>query len=168
MKSMAMRTASMAMSKQSAGEQGATMAAGHSPLRPNMACSRSACSVLVGRPVLGPPRCTSTMTSGSSVMTARPIASDFRQMPGPLVAVTPRAPPKDGADGRADGGDLVLGLEGADAEALHLGQVVQDVAGRRDRDSWRRPAACSAMLRGGDQAHGQRLVAGDLAVACPA
>ena len=59
---------------------------GHSPLRPNMACSRSACSVLVGRPVLGPPRCTSMMTSGNSVMTARPIASDLRQMPGPLVA----------------------------------------------------------------------------------
>ena len=34
------------------------------------------------------------MTSGSSVITARPIASDFRQMPGPLVPVTPRAPPK--------------------------------------------------------------------------
>ncbi len=48
--------------KQSAGEHGATMAAGHSPLRPNIACSRSACSVLVGRPVLGPPRCTSMMT----------------------------------------------------------------------------------------------------------
>ncbi len=28
-------------------------------------------------------------------MTARPIASDLRQMPGPLVAVTPRAPPKE-------------------------------------------------------------------------
>ena len=34
------------------------------------------------------------MTSGNSVMTARPIASDLRQMPGPLVPVTPRAPPK--------------------------------------------------------------------------
>ena len=59
-----------------------------------MAWSRSACSVLVGSPVLGPPRCTSMTTRGSSVMTASPMASDLRQMPGPLVPVTPRAPPK--------------------------------------------------------------------------
>ena len=133
MKPTARRTASKTMVKQSAGEQGATMATGHSPLRPNIACSRSACSVLVGRPVLGPPRCTSMMTTGSSVITARPMASDLRQMPGPLVAVTPRRAAEGGADGHADGGDLVLGLDGADAEALQLGQVVQDVAGRRDR-----------------------------------
>ncbi len=69
-------------------------APGDSPLRPNMAWSRSACSVLVGRPVEGPPRCTSTMTSGSSSETARPIDSDFRATPGPLVVVTPMAPPK--------------------------------------------------------------------------
>ena len=35
------------------------------------------------------------MMTGISVMTARPMASDFRQMPGPLVAVTPMAPPKE-------------------------------------------------------------------------
>ena len=45
-----------AASKQSAGERGATTGTGASPLRPNIACSRSACSVLVGRPVDGPPR----------------------------------------------------------------------------------------------------------------
>ena len=67
---------------------------GHSPLRPYRTWSRSACSVLVGRPVLGPPRWTSTMTSGSSVMTARPIASALSAMPGPLVPVQPSAPPK--------------------------------------------------------------------------
>ncbi len=94
MKRTARRTASKAIWKQSEGEQGAMMAAGHSPLRPNIACNKSACSVLVGRPVLGPPRCTSMMTTGSSVITARPIASDLRQMPGPLVPVTPSAPPK--------------------------------------------------------------------------
>ena len=60
--STAMRTASMIASKQSAGEHAAMTGTGHSPLRPNIACSRSACSVLVGRPVLGPPRCTSMMT----------------------------------------------------------------------------------------------------------
>ena len=93
MNRVAMRTASNAMSKQSLGLCGARIAAGHSPLRPNIAWSRSACSVFVGRPVLGPPRCTSTMTSGSSVITARPIASLLRHTPGPLVPVTPTAPP---------------------------------------------------------------------------
>ncbi len=80
----------MAASKQSPGDCGATIGTGASPLRPNMACSRSACSVLVGRPVEGPPRCTSMTTRGSSVITARPIASDFSAMPGPEVVVTPR------------------------------------------------------------------------------
>ena len=42
-----------------AGDCGATIGTGASPLRPNIACSRSACSVLVGRPVEGPPRWTS-------------------------------------------------------------------------------------------------------------
>ena len=68
---------------------------GDSPLRPNIACSRSDCSVLVGRPVEGPPRWTSTMTSGSSRLTARPIVSDFSATPGPDVVVTPTAPPKE-------------------------------------------------------------------------
>ena len=88
-----MRTASTAISKQSDGDRGASTATGDSPLRPYSACSRSACSVLVGRPVDGPPRCTSMTISGSSVITARPIASDFSEMPGPEVVVTPSAPP---------------------------------------------------------------------------
>ena len=98
-----------------------------------MAWSRSACSVLVGRPVEGPPRCTSTMTSGSSRLMARPIVSDLRSRPGPLVVVTPSAPPKAAPEGRADAGDLVLGLEGADPELLAPAQLVEDVRGRRDR-----------------------------------
>ena len=89
----AIRTASSAASKQSPGERGATIGTGASPLRPNIACSRSACSVLVGSPVDGPPRWTSTMTSGSSSITARPIVSVFRATPGPEVVVTPSAPP---------------------------------------------------------------------------
>ena len=88
-----MRTASSAASKQSAGLRGATIGTGASPLRPNMACSRSACSVLVGSPVDGPPRCTSITSSGSSSATASPIASLFSEIPGPDVVVTPRAPP---------------------------------------------------------------------------
>ena len=91
----ASRLASMAMSKHSAGVAGATTGMGASPLRPNMTCSRSDCSVLVGMPVEGPARCTSTTTSGSSTMTARPMASDLRAMPGPEEAVSPSAPPKE-------------------------------------------------------------------------
>jgi hypothetical protein len=91
----AIRTASRAMSKQSAGLRGATMGMGASPLRPYMPISRSACSVLVGRPVDGPPRCTQTTTSGSSTITARPMASVLSASPGPEVPVTPMLPPYD-------------------------------------------------------------------------
>ena len=90
-----MRAASSAASKQSPGDCGATIGTGDSPLRPNIAWSRSACSVLVGRPVDGPPRWTSITSSGSSVITARPIVSDFSAMPGPDVVVTPSAPAND-------------------------------------------------------------------------
>ena len=49
------------------------------------------------------------------------------------VVVTARWPAVRGADGRADAGDLVLGLEGAHAEGLVLRELVEDVRGRRDR-----------------------------------
>ena len=139
------------------------MATGATLLRPNMHCSRSPCSVLVGMPVLGPARCTSMMTSGSSTMTARPMPSLLRAMPGPLVPVMPMAAAEGRADGRADGRDLVLGLEGLDAEALEARQLVQDVAGRRDRVAAveQRPAR---ELAGGEEAQRRRLVAGDVAV----
>ena len=88
----AIRIASTAASKQSPGDCGATIGTGASPLRPNIAWSRSACSVLVGSPVEGPPRCTSMTSSGSSVITARPMVSDFSAMPGPDVLVTPSEP----------------------------------------------------------------------------
>ena len=45
-----------------------------------------------GKPVDGPPRCELTMTSGSSVMIASPIASPLRAMPGPDDEVTPSCP----------------------------------------------------------------------------
>ena len=89
-----MRAASRAASKQSPGDCGATIGTGDSPLRPNIAWSRSACSVLVGSPVDGPPRWTSMTSSGSSVITARPMVSDFSARPGPEVVVTPSAPAK--------------------------------------------------------------------------
>ncbi len=74
--------------------QGATIGTGASPLRPYIAWSRSACSVLVGRPVEGPPRWMSTISSGSSSETASPMVSDFRATPGPDVVVTASEPPK--------------------------------------------------------------------------
>jgi hypothetical protein len=45
-------------------------------------------------PVDGPARWMSTTTSGSSVMTARPSASCFSTMPGPLVVQIARSPAK--------------------------------------------------------------------------
>jgi hypothetical protein len=88
----ASRQASMTVSKQSAGLCAASTMTLDSLGRPSTACSRSACSVLVGIPVDGPARCTSTITSGSSSITARFIASDLSAMPGPEVPVTDRSP----------------------------------------------------------------------------
>ncbi len=67
--------------------EAASTTLGESPGAPNRLASRSPCSILVGRPVDGPPRCTSMMTSGISAMTARPIISVFSAMPGPEVIV---------------------------------------------------------------------------------
>ena len=83
----AMRVASIAAKKQSLGLRDATIGSGDSDARPNIAMSKSAASVFVGRPVDGPPRWMSMITSGSSMLTARPIVSDFSAMPGPLVVV---------------------------------------------------------------------------------
>src|SRR3954452_20834653 len=91
----AIAAASTAAWKQSPGERGAMIGKGASPLRPNIAWSRSACSVLVGSPVDGPPRCTSITRSGSSSMTASPIVSAFSARPGPDVVVTPSDPTYD-------------------------------------------------------------------------
>src|SRR5260370_34736563 len=88
----AIRQASTAAQKQSPGVEGASIGIGDSELRPNMAWSKSACSVLVGRPVEGPPRWMSQITMGNSTMMARPIASVFSAMPGPEVVVMASAP----------------------------------------------------------------------------
>ena len=159
----AIRTASSAMSKQSDGVDGASTATGDSPFRPYSAISRSACSVLVGMPVDGPARWMSQMISGSSTETARPMVSALSAMPGPEVVVTPSAAAERRAERRADAADLVLGLERADPEPLVLGQLVQDVRGRRDRvgaEEQRQPGPPGR----GDQAVGQRAVAGDVPV----
>src|SRR5713101_284323 len=88
----AMRLASMATQKQSAGVDAASTGIGASELRPNSACNRSACSVFVGKPVDGPPRWMSQITSGISTATASSIASVFSAMPGPEVVVIASAP----------------------------------------------------------------------------
>ena len=93
MKRVAMRHASNATSKQSPGLRAAMIGSGDSPLRPNIACSRSDCSVFVGNPVLGPPRWMLMTSMGSSRIMPSPIASPFRAMPGPLELVTAIAPP---------------------------------------------------------------------------
>src|SRR3954462_13407773 len=91
----AIRAASIAAAKQSEGVHGATTGTGASPLRPYIACNRSACSVLVGMPVDGPARCTSITISGSSVATPSATVSLLSEMPGPEVVVTPSDPPND-------------------------------------------------------------------------
>ena len=50
---------------------------------------------MIGIPVEGPARCTSTTTSGSSAITASPSASCLSTMPGPLVVHTPSTPAKE-------------------------------------------------------------------------
>ena len=125
-----MRTASIAASKQSAGERGATIGTGDSPLRPNIACSRSACSVFVGRPVDGPPRWMSQMISGSSSETAEADRLGLeREARTGRRGHAERAAERRAERG-ADAGDLVLGLERRDAEPLEAGERVQDVGGR--------------------------------------
>jgi len=71
---------------------GASTTRGESPWLPKRAMFRSDCSTLVGKPVDGPPRWTSTITSGTSAMTAQPSASLFREIPGPLEPVTATRP----------------------------------------------------------------------------
>jgi hypothetical protein len=90
-----MRAASMTASKQSAGPEAARTGTGASPLRPQIAWSRSACSVFVGNPVDGPPRWMLITSSGSSAVRPRLIVSCINATPGPEVVVTPRFPPND-------------------------------------------------------------------------
>ena len=124
---------------------------------------RSAASVLVGRPVDGPPRWMSMISSGSSRLMARLMVSLLRATPGPLRGGHAEVAGEGGAQRGADGGDLVLGLERAHAEVLVLRQLVQDVGCRRDRVEPERDRQVG-QLAGGDEAPGQRGVAGDVGV----
>ena len=67
------------------------------------------------------------------------------------------------ADGGTDAGDLVLGLERRDAEGLVLRQLVEDVGGRGDRVGAEEQRE-TGLHAAGDEAVGEREVAGDVAV----
>ena len=69
--------------------------------------------------------------------------------------VTPSAPPNDAPSAAPIAADLVFGLEGADPEPLELGQLVQDVRGRRDRVGAEEQRQAGPPGRG-DQAVGER------------
>ena len=74
-----------------------------------------------------------------------------------------QVPAEGGAQGGADAGDLVFGLEGADAEVLVLRQLVEDVGRRRDRVAAEEQRQLR-LLRRGDEPPRQRGVAGDVGV----
>ena len=90
-------------------------------------------------------------TSGSSTITARPerllLEGDARAGRGGHAHRAAVA----GADRRADGRDLVLGLERLDAEVLVARELVEDVRGGRDRVGAVEQVA-TRELRGGDEA----------------
>ena len=130
----AMRTASIAASKQSAGDRGATIGD-----RATRRCGRT--SPGAGRPARswsagrsrGRRAGRRQMTSGSSSETARPIVSDFSATPGPRGRRDADGAAERGAERGADAGDLVLGLHRRHAEPLEAGERVEDVGGRGDR-----------------------------------
>ena len=89
-----MRQASRATSKQSPGEDGGDHRHRGLAVAAEHRLQQVGLLGLGRQAVDGPPRWMSMMTSGSSVMTARPMASVLSAMPGPQVSVTARAPPK--------------------------------------------------------------------------
>ena len=87
--------ASTVIAKVSATEVGASTGRTTSPCAEKQAWKRSDCSLFVGMPVEGPPRCTFTQTSGSSAIEASPSISVLSDMPGPEVAVSTFLPAKE-------------------------------------------------------------------------
>ena len=123
----------MATSKQWLGLRVAMIGSGDSPWRPNIAMSRSAASVLVGRPVDGPPRWMSMIEQRQLEADRQAHRLALQGHARPAGGGARQVPAEGGAQGGADAGDLVLGLEGADAEVLVLRQLVEDVGRRGDR-----------------------------------
>ena len=126
----------------------ATIGSGDSPWRPYIASSRSACSVLVGRPVDGPPRCTSTMQHRQLEADRRARSPrDLRSTPGPLVRGHRQRARERRADRDAAAAISSSACKRLDAEVLELRQLVQDVGGRRDRIAARRTSGSFGLLR---------------------
>ena len=155
----AIRTASIAASKQSDGEPAATTGTGDSLLRPYSTISRSACSGFVGIPVDGPARWMSQISERQLEHDREPdrlgLEDDARAGRGRDAE---RAAERR-ADRRAGGGDLVLGLERADAEVLVARELLEDRARRRDRvgaEEERQPATAATRRRARATAPGCR------------
>jgi len=68
-----------------------------------------------------------------------------------------------GADGTGDGSNFVFGLEREDAEILVLRELMQNVGGRRNRVTAEVQLQTS-LLRRGDEADGQSLIAAEVAI----
>ena len=103
------------------------------------------------------------MSSGSSRLTARPMVSALRAMPGPLVVVTPRWPPKaaPSAAPMPAISSSACSVRTPKFLCLDSSWRMSDagVIGYEPRNSGR-----LRQLAGGDQAPGQRGVAGDVRV----
>ena len=103
------------------------------------------------------------MTRGSSRLMAKPDGLGLEVEARTTGGGDAERPPEGGAEGGTDAGDLVFGLEGADAELLAPAELVQDVRGRGDRvaaQEEREPGQAGRR----DEAPGQGRVPGDLDV----
>ena len=103
---------------------------------------------------------------GSSIETASPMVSDFRDRPGPEVVVTPSAPPNEAPAQRRFRRSHPRPGRSA-PEVLVLAQFVQDVAGRGDRVTGQEQREPRLPGRG-DEPVGQRQIAADVSVAAGA
>ena len=129
----AIRAASIAASKHPAGVEAATTGTGDSEFRPNRTIRRSACSGLVGIPVDGPARWMSTTTMRQLEGHGEPDRLGLEHDPRAGGGRHAERSAEGGAERRPRRGDLVLGLEGANAEVLQVRELLEDVRGRRDR-----------------------------------
>ena len=102
-------------------------------------------------------------SSGSSRLMPRLMVSDLRATPGTARGRHAEMAGERGAERRAGGRDLVLGLERADAEVLVLRQLVEDVGRGRDRVRAQEHRQLRE-LTGGDHTPRERGVARDVRV----
>src|SRR4030095_1315843 len=91
-KKSARSNACAANSNASVGLPGNSIGCLVSPCDSQAAEKRSDCCVRVGMPVDGPPRCTFTITAGTSAKAANPLNSVISDTPGPEALVQAGAP----------------------------------------------------------------------------